>query len=109
MQPISAFFTFKLDHTMTMDLKSDLYEHILHCDVEFFEKYKSGELVAMFNRSLNKVKNTATGSTVVNPIKKLIRTIGNIVLLFTLSWKISLIILLIVPFYVILEEYYKVL
>ena len=51
--PLSTYFTFKLDHTMTMDLKGDLFSHIMHCDVEFFDKYKSGELVTLFNKNLN--------------------------------------------------------
>lgn len=66
-------------------MKQDLFSHVINQDFEFFEKYNSGELVTLFNKSLNQVKRQATGQGILNPFKQIVNASTNAYILFTMS------------------------
>lgn len=61
LNPINSFINYITDTRISNNIKKELFTHVINCDIQFFEIYKSGELVSLFNRNLKVVKRAATG------------------------------------------------
>lgn len=49
LNPINHFLNFKLNNRISRSIKTELFDHVIDSDMQFFEEYKSGELSRMFN------------------------------------------------------------
>ncbi len=81
---------------ITISLRNRLQKSMVHLPLRYFDKKHTGELNSIvFNDvySINQVLNTSFGKMILSPIQ----IIANLVILFTISWKLSLFTLTIIP------------
>lgn len=72
----------------------------------FFEQYKSGEFASRLGNDINQAK-SAVSNNLSYLIRNLVTIASNIVFLFVMSWKLSLSVMIILPFYVAVTVYYS--
>ena len=78
-------------------LRNKLYEH-LHClSLSFFHNKKSGDLTSIIIHDVGNIR-TAIGTSFHKLIVEPINILSFVLLLFIISWKLSLVALLILPF-----------
>ncbi len=87
-------------------MKLDIYGKFIKNDLYFFEQYKSGEFVSRLGSDINQAK-SAVSNNLTFLLKNSVTIIANIVFLFVMSWKLSLSVMTILPFYVAVTVYYS--
>lgn len=87
------------------NLKRDIFFSFLGYDLAFFEKHKTGELMSRLGRDVAVAKETVSYNFTTF-IKNLLICLSNVVMMFHLSWKVSLAILPIFPTYYVATRYY---
>ena len=90
---------------MLFDLRTQLFEHINKLSLDFFTKWRTGDLIA---RSTNDIDNIQNGvvSAVIQLLPNLITLLGAICYLFYLNWRLSLLTIIIIPFLSIVINYF---
>lgn len=81
---------------MLYDLRTQLFEHLHKLSLDFFTKWRTGDLIA---RSTNDIDNIQNGiiSSVTDTLPNLITLAGAIGYLFYLNWRLSMMTILIIP------------
>lgn len=86
-----------------INIRADLFQHILKLPYDFFMKTEDGEIV---NRLVNDVKNTqdAFSDHLVSLITSFITTIFITTWLFMVNWKLAILFLVIVPIFCVVTK-----
>ena len=79
-------------------MKTDIFSTFIKNDVNFFEIYKSGELISRLNNDINQAK-SAISNNLTFLIRNIVNIIGTLIVLFVMSWRLTFIVLTIVPIY----------
>lgn len=77
-------------------LRFDLFKHFQTLSVGFFEKRRTGELMSRMTNDLEALKSIMTDA-LITAVRAPIEVIVSIGAMFILSWKLSLVILLVLP------------
>ena len=83
---------------MAIDIRTSIYQIFIKNDLYFFEKHKTGELISRLTGDINQAK-SAISNNVGFLIRNTLTIIGNLIVLFMMSWKLSLCVLVLVPVY----------
>ncbi|MET3559345.1 ATP-binding cassette subfamily B protein [Bartonella japonica] len=86
-----------LGERMVADLRRDVFGHIMKLSPAFFDKSHSGEIVSRLLTDTTQIK-LAVGSTASTALRHLIVVIGAIVMMVITNAKLSLLVLLSIPF-----------
>jgi ATP-binding cassette, subfamily B, bacterial MsbA len=81
---------------LIVNFRNKLHEKMLHLPLSYFDKRHSGELTSIVFNDVNALKTvlqSSFGKMILSPVQILF----NIVLLFIISWELSLLTLIIVP------------
>ena len=89
-----------------MDMRKDFYTKFISNDMYFFEQHKSGELMSRLSSDVNQAK-SAVSNNLTFLIRNSVIIISNIIILFTLSLKLTLFIMLLVPIYSFITRQYS--
>jgi len=86
-----------------INIRTDLFQHVLRLPYSFFIKTDDGEIV---NRLVNDVKNTqdAFSDHIVSLVTSFITTIFITTWLFIVNWKLAILFLIIVPIFCIVTK-----
>ena len=87
-------------------MKMDIYTQFIKNDMYFFEQYKSGEFVSRLGNDINQAK-SAVSNNLTFMLRNSVTIVANIVFLFFMSWKLSLSVMIILPFYIAITIYYS--
>ncbi len=90
------FFVTRLGERVTADLRRDLYAHVLTLDPAFFLHTRTGEVLSRMTTDIALVESVA-GVTVSIAARNILTLVGAIGLLFVVSGRLTLLILLLVP------------
>ena len=90
------FFVTRLGERVTADLRRDLYAHVLTLDPAFFLRTRTGEVLSRMTTDIALVESVA-GVTVSIAARNILTLVGAIGLLFVVSGRLTLLILLLVP------------
>jgi ATP-binding cassette subfamily B protein len=82
------------------DLRSGLFAHLQRMSLGFYTHTKVGELISRFNNDVVGAQ-SAISNTFVNIVTSLIQAIAVLVVMFTLEWKLTLISIAILPFFLV--------
>jgi len=77
-------------------LRSDLFDHLLHLPMSFFQEQRAGALSNRISADLGVVRDTLI-NTVPQAVRQGVILVGGLVVIFVVSWKLSLIMLCSVP------------
>eukprot|EP01017_Pseudomicrothorax_dubius_P008205 TRINITY_DN12672_c0_g2_i7.p1 TRINITY_DN12672_c0_g2~~TRINITY_DN12672_c0_g2_i7.p1 ORF type:complete len:572 (-),score=107.99 TRINITY_DN12672_c0_g2_i7:59-1774(-) len=79
-----------------IDLRKELFRSIMQKDIEFFDQRKTGELMSRLSADTATIQNSATTSISVIS-RNVLQLIGSVIVIFLISWKLSLLLLAMVP------------
>lgn len=85
-----------IELSIVVNIRNKLHQKILNLPLSYFEKRHSGDLNSVvFNdvNAINNVLTTSFGKMILSPVQ----IVTNIVILFLISWKLSLITFIIIP------------
>lgn len=71
----------------------------------FFEQHKTGELISRLGNDINEAKSAITNNLTFL-LRNVIVILGTVVALFIMSWKLTFIVLSIVPIYAFVTQQY---
>ena len=90
----------RVGHGIVFDLRNELFRHLQRMSLGFYTRTRSGEIVSRLNNDVNAVQGVATG-TIVTIINNLATLVATSIALFTKSWRLALLAVLVVPaFYI---------
>lgn len=89
-----------------MDMRNDFYRKFIENDMYFFEQYKSGELVSRLSSDVNQAK-SAVSNNLTYMIRSVVIIVSNIIILFTISWVLTLLVMILVPLYSMITLQYS--
>ncbi len=89
--------------SVMQDLRNSLYAHLQHMSLRFFTSTRTGEIQSRLSNDVNGVQAvlTDTASSILSNITTVISTV---VVMFLLSWELTLLSLGILPFFLILSR-----
>jgi ATP-binding cassette subfamily B protein len=85
------------------DLRSSLFSHLQRMSLGFFTHTKVGELMSRLNNDVVGAQN-AISNTFVNIVTSLIQAVAVLAVMFTLEWKLTLISIAILPFFLLMAR-----
>ena len=85
-----------VSNKVTMDLRRDMFLHLLALPTHFYDHHVTGALISKFTFNVNNVKNAATSSIIV-VIRDTLTIIGLLCWMFYISWKLTLVSLVCAP------------
>jgi ATP-binding cassette subfamily B protein len=85
---------------VTYDLRANLFAHLQRMSLSFFTHTKVGELISRFNNDVVGAQ-SAISNTFVSIVTSLIQTVATLVVMFTLEWRLTLISIAIMPFFLV--------
>lgn len=88
-----------LGERVVADLRRDVFRHVLQLDAGFFESVRTGEVVSRLTTDTTLLQ-SVVGATLPIAVRNLLLITGGVVMLFITSPKLTLLVLLGVPFVV---------
>ncbi|MHB1230404.1 MAG: lipid A export permease/ATP-binding protein MsbA [Halothiobacillus sp.] len=83
------------------DLKRDVFDHVLHLPVRYFDHVPGGEILTRLNYQSEQVSEAAS-SALTTLIRDSITVVGLLIWLLILSWQLALFIVVLAPILVVL-------
>jgi ABC-type multidrug transport system fused ATPase/permease subunit len=83
------------------DLRHDVFQRMLHLPMDFFNRHTVGELTSRISADITQIQETLR-TTVAEFFRQLVMVVGGIIYLAIVSWKLSLIMLSLIPVITIL-------
>jgi ATP-binding cassette subfamily B protein len=91
---LSAF----IGESVIFDLRSALYSHFQRMSLRFFTQTRTGELMSRLNNDVVGAQQ-AVSNTLVAIFSNIVQVIGTLIIMFTLEWRLTLLGLLVLPFF----------
>lgn len=88
-----------------IDLKNDCFAMFIKSDVEFHDKQKPGELVSRLTNDIAMARTAASGN-LGSFIRNSLICIGNIYVLINMNWRLSIMIIILIPVFIISSAIY---
>ena len=93
---VSSYFMAYVGTHVVMDLRGRMFDRLLNMPVTFFDNSSSGELLAKLTYNVEQVAGASTSSFTIL-IRDSITALGLLIWVFYLSWKLSLVFLVLFP------------
>ncbi len=87
------------------DLRQDFYAHLQRLPLEFYQNYRTGDLMARTTNDLSAVRQIV-GPAIMYSEQTLFRVLLVLPLMFQISWKLTLILLLTMPLVSVTVKYF---
>jgi len=97
---INRFLHTRLSGQILFSLRTDLYRHLQTLSPAFFAQRRTGDLLARMDGDVAEIQRFAVDS-LFSAVSAVIGLLGSLVLLITLSWKLSLLVLVLIPFEIV--------
>ena len=85
---------------VVFDLRSAMFAHLQRMSLSFYTHTKVGELISRFNNDVIGAQ-SAISNTFVNIVTNLIQAVAVLSVMFTLEWRLTLISIAILPFFLV--------
>jgi len=82
-------------------MRQDVFSSFCLNDISFFDSRKTGELMSRLGSDISTIRWASSGNASIL-LRNILLLLGSFVLLFKISWKLTLVLLSIVPIYTIL-------
>ncbi|MAD46952.1 MAG: ABC transporter ATP-binding protein [Oceanospirillaceae bacterium] len=97
---VNRFLHTRLSGRILFSLRNDLYRHLQTLSPAFFAQRRTGDLLARMDGDVAEIQRFAVDS-LFSAVSAVIGLIGALALLVTLSWKLSLLVVLLIPFEIV--------
>lgn len=93
---LQSYFMIYVEYAAMKDLRDETYKHLHKLPISYFKKERVGNLISRFTNDVSIVQ-ASISATFSNLIKEPLTIIVFLIIAFTISWKLSLFALIIVP------------
>lgn len=83
-------------------MREDVLKRFLSFDLNFFHSYRNGEIISRMTNDLATAKNAVSGNVILL-IRNSVMVVANVCYLFSMSWKLTLALLLTLPFFMLIS------
>ncbi|MEM6413959.1 MAG: ABC transporter transmembrane domain-containing protein [Pseudomonadota bacterium] len=87
------YFIGQLGERVVADLRRAVYGHLLKLDRDFYDDIRTGEVLSRLTTDTTLIQ-TVVGSSISIAIRTVATTLGAIILMFAVSWKLAVLVLL---------------
>lgn len=94
----------RVGRTVVMDLRNDIFSHLLKLPMAFFDRESVGRLVSLFIYNTDQLAFTAT-SVLMTGVREGATLFGLLFVMFSLSWQLTLVFLMVAPLIVMIFRY----
>jgi ABC-type multidrug transport system fused ATPase/permease subunit len=91
---------------IVLDLRIDLFDHLIRLPMSFYDANKTGDLIHRINSEVNSVQNMLTGSF-IRFVNNFFTILGLTIALCLLNWKLFVLSMVIMPFVFINTRYFQ--
>jgi ABC-type multidrug transport system fused ATPase/permease subunit len=99
-----TFLYHLLGEKIVVALRNDCYKKFISADIDFHDRIKSGELLSRLGSDISTAK-SATSGNLGTLMRHILTSIGNLVILIYMSWKLSLTIFICLPIFIYSSSY----
>ncbi|MDO5445299.1 MAG: ABC transporter ATP-binding protein [Eubacteriales bacterium] len=89
-----------ISQRIIFDMKNQMYDHLQHMPHSFFTGEKQGDIITRMNTDISGVS-TVISSTLSNIVSNLATVITTLVALFSMSWRLALVGIIVIPLLVL--------
>lgn len=97
---LALFFIAPVRNGFLRDLRKDLYDHLISLPVQFYKQNKKGDLLSRMSMDIQETENS-----ILNILETLIKSplliFGSLAFMFYVSYELSLLVIILIPFTVI--------
>jgi len=90
---------------MVLRLRTKVFNAIVKQDISFFDENRTGELTNRLSSDTQVVQDSVTGN-IASFIQSLIHIIGSLIIIFYLNWKLTLVLMIVVPIIILIAMKY---
>jgi ATP-binding cassette, subfamily B, bacterial len=94
------WYSARIGEGIILDLRTKVYDHVQRMPLQFFTRTQTGALVSRLNNDVQGAQRAFT-STLSGVVSNIIQLVLTAAVMFTLSWQITVISLLLLPIFVI--------
>ncbi|MDH3198728.1 MAG: ABC transporter ATP-binding protein/permease, partial [Candidatus Krumholzibacteria bacterium] len=98
---LQTYMTEYLEQKVLYRIRRDVYAHVLDLPLSYFDRERSGHLISKITNDVTMLRGSVIGVT-ASVIRNVLMTLIAVVIILLVSWKLTLIALLVVPVNVVL-------
>jgi subfamily B ATP-binding cassette protein MsbA len=100
---IQTYFTEYLEQRVLFRIRRDIYAHILDLPLSFFDRERSGHLISRVTNDVAMLHGAVIG-VAASVMRNVLMTTLAVVIILTVSWRLTLLVLCIIPVNVLLMD-----
>ena len=93
---LESYINAWISQRIIFDMKNQMFDHLQHMPHAFFTSEKQGDIITRMNTDISGVSNVIS-STLSNIVSNLATVITTLVALFTMSWQLAIVGILVLP------------
>jgi ABC-type multidrug transport system fused ATPase/permease subunit len=93
---LQEFYFARLEQRITLEIQQDLIARVLHFPKKFFDGHQTGYLMSRLSEDVDGIR-WFFSNTIVYVLSNTIRFIGGLCFLFYLQWRLSMIVVILLP------------
>jgi len=97
---VERWFSSRIGEGLIFDMRSKVFAHIQRMPIAFFSRTQTGALISRLNNDVLGAQQAFTG-TLANVVSNVFSVVITLVVMFTLSWQITLVALVLLPLFVL--------
>ncbi len=97
---VNRWYSARIGESLIYDLRSQVYSHVQRQPIAFFTRTQTGALISRLNNDVLGAQQAFTG-TLSNVVSNVIGVTLTLIVMFVLSWQITLLSLVLLPVFVI--------
>lgn len=98
---ISSYLIMYVGEIVVSRLRSNLWRKVLFLEISYFDKHQSGETMSRITQDTNTIKTLVT-QHLVSFLTGIVSIVGSVIILLFIDWKMTLVMILAVPFSLLL-------
>lgn len=103
---LQQFYITRFEQIVILDIQSDLFERLLHYPKSFFDETETGYLMSRLQEDVQRLQ-WFFSQTIVTTFNSAFRLLGGVGFLFYLEWRLALAVLVILPIFVVILNYFS--
>jgi subfamily B ATP-binding cassette protein MsbA len=100
----SSYFISKVGRSVIMDYRQRIFKHLLKLPASFYDKQSSGQLLSRLIYNVEQISEATTYAILII-VQESVLAIGLLIVMFTLSWQLTLIFMVVFPLMAWLVRY----
>ncbi|UOE62119.1 ABC transporter ATP-binding protein [Priestia filamentosa] len=98
---ISSYLIMYVGEIVVSRLRSNIWQKVLFLEIPYFDKHQSGETMSRITQDTNTIKTLVT-QHLVSFLTGIVSIVGSVIILLFIDWKMTLVMILAVPFSLLL-------